>query len=294
MAAGQRPAFQAVEALACLGYGGGSFPVPSGGCMNALKRGLVLVTALLGATALGQPAAGKAKGQPEITWWGHAAFVIRTPGGATLAVDPWFKNPKAPQGATWPETVDAILVTHGHSDHVGDAAELAEKTGAQVISSFELTGLIGAKNSNGANIGGSIVVKDATIHLVEAVHSSGFGQDPQATRYGGPALGFVIQIANGPTLYHAGDTGFFSSMALIGERYKPTHALLPIGGHFTMDPAGAALAIRMLKVKNVIPMHYGTFPLLTGTPEQLTAALKTARVKAKVMVLEPGKAVVPR
>ncbi len=258
--------------------------------MNAFK-GVVLAVALIGANAGAQDTQAKTKGQTEITWWGHAAFVIRTPGGAVLAVDPWFKNPKAPQGAAWPEAVDAILVTHGHSDHVGDAAELAKKTNAQVIGSFELTNLIGAANSAGGNIGGSIKVKDATIHLVEAVHSSGFGQDPKAPQYGGPAMGFVIQIANGPTLYHAGDTGFFASMALIAEQYKPTHALLPIGGHFTMDPAGAALAIRMLKVKNVVPMHFGTFPLLTGTPDQLKAALKTARVKTQVMVLEPGQTV---
>lgn len=259
--------------------------------MNAGKK-WIAAAALLATSALAQgKAPAAAKGQTEVTWWGHAAFVVKTPGGATIAIDPWFKNPKAPQGATPPEAVDAILVTHGHSDHVGDAAELAKKTNAQVIGSFELTNLIGAQNSAGGNIGGSVKVKDATVHFVEAVHSSGFGQDPKAPQYGGPAMGFVIQIQNGPTLYHAGDTGFFSSMALIAEQYKPTHALLPIGGHFTMDPSGAALAARLLKVKTIIPMHFGTFPMLTGTPEQLTAALKTARVRATVQALEPGTAV---
>jgi L-ascorbate metabolism protein UlaG (beta-lactamase superfamily) len=236
---------------------------------------------------LATSASAQAK-KTEATWWGHAAWVITTPGGATIAIDPWLQNPKAPKDAKWPEAVDAILVTHGHNDHVGNTAELAKKTGAQVVGSFELTGLIGAEKSIGGNIGGSVKIKDATIHMVEAVHSSGYGQDPKSLQYGGPAMGFVIQIDNGPTIYHAGDTGFFSSMALIAERYHPTVAMLPIGGHFTMDPQGAALAQKLLKVKTILPMHYGTFPLLAGNPEQLKAALKAAKVTATVMELQPG------
>jgi L-ascorbate metabolism protein UlaG (beta-lactamase superfamily) len=243
------------------------------------------------AAAAASPSASPApapSGGTTATWWGHAAWVITTPAGATIAIDPWLDNPKAPK-MEQPKALDAILVTHGYFDYVGEAAVLVKKTGAKVITSFELASLIGAANSEGMNIGGTTTVKDATIHLVEAVHSSGFGQDKTGPKYGGPAMGFVIDVAKGPVIYDAGDTDVFSGMSLIAERYHPTVAMLPIGGHFTMDPTGAALAAKMLKVKTVIPMHYGTFPALAGTPDELRAALKKERSSAKVLELKPGE-----
>jgi L-ascorbate metabolism protein UlaG (beta-lactamase superfamily) len=243
--------------------------------------------AFLIATVLASPAF--AAGKTEVTWWGHAAWIIKTPAGTTIAIDPWLQNPKAPADAKWPEALDAILVSHAHGDHVGNTIDLAKKTGAKILGSYELANLLGDA-SLGGNIGGTVVIKDVTVHYVEAVHSSGYSADGKPPfQDGGVAMGFIIEIKDGPTLYHAGDTGLFQDMSLIGSVYKPQYAMLPIGGHFTMDPALAAKAAKMLNVKTVIPMHFGTFPVLTGTPDELRAALKKEAPSAKVLEFKPGE-----
>jgi L-ascorbate metabolism protein UlaG (beta-lactamase superfamily) len=232
--------------------------------------------------------AAAAPGGTNLTWWGHASWVLTTPGGATIVVDPWLENPTAPKTEK-PKAADAILVTHGHFDHTADVASLAKATNAKVICSFELAPLLKlSADADGMEIGGTVTIKDATIHTVEALHASGFGSPKAAMQYGGAPMGFVVEVAKGPTIYFAGDTDAFAGMSLIAERYHPTVAVLPIGGYYTMDPTGAAFAAKMLKAKTVIPMHFGTFPALKGTPDELRAAMKKEHAAGKVVELKPG------
>ena len=252
----------------------------------------------LAASLLAIPLAATAasKGKTEVTWYGHATFVVKTPGGTVLAIDPWFGNPKSPdkEAAQKLEKVDYVLVSHGHFDHTGDAVALGQRTGAKLLTSFDLgRALMKAgypKEQAGfdtlGNIGGRIQAGDATVILVPAVHSSDVTDDT-GHHGGGNPMGFVIQVKDGPTLYHTGDTDVTMDMKLIPERYGPVDVMLAcIGGHFTMDPAGAALAASYVKARTVVPMHFQTFPVIAGTPAQLVAALKG---RSKVKVLEPGK-----
>jgi L-ascorbate metabolism protein UlaG (beta-lactamase superfamily) len=276
----------------------GTLPVDPEDMPAAIRRPrpvLVLLSALA-LSGLALPALGLAQGKTELTWFGHAAFTLRTPGGTVLAIDPWFTNPKAPDKGLVESIpkVDFILITHGHFDHVGDAVALAKRTGAKLITSSDLgAALVGAgypKEQAGldtlGNAGGQIQAGDATVTMVPAVHGSGFGED---ARTAGNPLGFVIRVKGGPAFYHTGDTDLFQDMRLIPQRYGPIDVMLAcIGGHFTMDPKGAALAAEWVKAKTVVPMHFGTFPVLTGTPAELRSALKG---KAKVLEMTPGKAV---
>jgi L-ascorbate metabolism protein UlaG (beta-lactamase superfamily) len=225
----------------------------------------------------------------EITWLGHATFLIRSPKGKDIVTDPWFKeNPKCPPEYQNLDRADIITVSHGHFDHMGGAAELAKRTGATVVSNFEIAGYLeaqGVEHTVGMNKSGTVQIDGIALTMVHAVHSSGIGTD-QGQIYGGEAGGFVIQLENGLTLYHAGDTGVFSDMALIHELYAPDIALLPIGGHFTMAPKEAAYAVGLLKPKVVIPMHYGTFPALTGHPDELKRLVGGT---TDVVALTPGE-----
>ncbi len=223
-----------------------------------------------------------------ITWLGHSSFVVRTPGGKTVLFDPWYTgNPSFPESAR-PAKADLILVSHGHSDHITDAAAMAKSTGATVVGIWEVTSWLGGKgvqNLEPMNKGGTIQVQGLRITMTEAIHSSSF--DENGIVYLGEPAGFVVKLENGQTMYFAGDTALFSDMKLIGELYKPHIAFLPIGDRFTMGPDTAALAAKWLGVKQLVPMHYGTFPLLTGTPDQLTQHL--AGTGIQVLELKPGE-----
>jgi L-ascorbate metabolism protein UlaG (beta-lactamase superfamily) len=244
--------------------------------------------------------------QLEVLWLGHATFRFTSPTGKVIVVDPFLKkNPRAP--AKYKDLaalgkVDLILVTHGHTDHIADLSELATLTGATVVAPFELAlgltalGMIDGTKMIAMNKGGTVTPLGPSIkiHMVHAEHSSSadllsLKPDAQGARYlaGGPAVGYVIEFENGFRMYITGDTDVFGDMALINRFYKPDLALVCIGGHYTMDPEHAAYAVReLIKPKQVIPMHWGTLPLLNRTPAEFRAALGDTSIK--VLDMKPG------
>lgn len=232
----------------------------------------------------------RAKAVPPlaITWLGHSAFRFDTPSGKTLLVDPWLDNPKAPPGARELARVDAILVTHGHGDHLGNTIELAKTYGSRVFAIHELSLYLQREgvNATGMNKSGSASLDGISVTMVEAHHSSGI-ETGEVILPGADPAGFVIAFENGVSVYHAGDTGLFMDMKLIGELYRPAIVILPIGGLYTMGPREAAKACQLLKPGLIIGMHYGTFPPLTGTPKELVRHLPAA-MKKRVVMLDPG------
>lgn len=227
-----------------------------------------------------------------VTWLGHSAFRIDTPGGKRIYVDPWLENPKCPEGEREPERVDLIALTHGHDDHLGQAVELAQRFECPVIALVELRDWLSiqglpAEPSEGPNKGGTVEKAGVKVTLTDAKHSSSVYENGTFVYLGEPA-GLVIEVENGTKIYFAGDTCVFGDMALIGRIYQPDVAVLPIGGHYTMDPREAAVALELLGVGRCIPCHYGTFPLLAGTPEQCREALTTS---CEIVAAQPGEPV---
>jgi L-ascorbate metabolism protein UlaG (beta-lactamase superfamily) len=226
-----------------------------------------------------------------IKWLGHASLHIKTPKGTSILVDPWFEgNPKQPAGSE-PSKVDLVLVTHGHGDHTASVVSVAKKTTPQVVGMAELMTIFGeqgVEHAVGMNVGGSYRAHDVTITMTEARHSSSIEHKGQ-TVYAGDPAGFVLQIDGAPTIYLAGDTSVFSDMKLISELYRPEIAILPIGDHYTMGPRQAGLAASFLVPKTILPVHWGTFPALTGTPEQLQEELKVRGVPVEVIAWQPGE-----
>ena len=224
----------------------------------------------------------------SLTWLGHAAFRLDTPGGKRVYVDPFLNgNPKCPSSEQSPERVDIIALTHGHGDHVGDTVELAKRFSCTVVAPVELAGWLGGKQGvedvRDPNKGGTVDLDGVKFTLTNAFHSSSNNDG----EYMGEPCGVVVTLEDGTKIYFAGDTCVFGDMQLIGRLYSPDVAVLPIGGHYTMDPKEAALALELLGTKRCVPCHFGTFPVLKGTPEelrQLAPGVDVARI-------EPGDSI---
>ena len=226
----------------------------------------------------------------SFTWLGHSTFLFRSPGGKRILIEPWLaSNPSCPESSKKVGALDLVLITHGHSDHAGDAVSIARATGAHVIATYEVCLWLeskGIQNTAPMGHGGTQTIGDIAITMVQAVHTSSVIEDGRVV-YAGSAAGYVIRFEDGTTVYFAGDTALFGDMRLIGEMHHPAIAFLPVGDRFTMGPEAAARAVELLGVRQVVPMHYGTFPFLTGTPARLRELVEPQGVQ--VLELKPGE-----
>jgi L-ascorbate metabolism protein UlaG (beta-lactamase superfamily) len=240
--------------------------------------------------------------QTQLTYYGHAAFKLVTPRGNVLLIDPWLTNPlfeKGKQEVEQLERVDLILLTHGHFDHVGDSVDIAKRTGAKLVATFDLSAAMKSVHGYPAeqadmdttgHFGGelSVLDGDVTVTFVPAWHGTAIMKEGEPPYYGGTPSGLVIQIADGPTIYDTGDTDLFSDMALVSRYYKIDVMICCMGDHFTMGPRRAADAVQLVDPRMVIPQHYKTFPVLTGTPEMFERELRKREAKAELKVMEVG------
>jgi L-ascorbate metabolism protein UlaG (beta-lactamase superfamily) len=226
----------------------------------------------------------------KITYYGHSAFGFETPSGKRVLIDPFLKdNPRCPKELKKVDACDVMLITHGHGDHLGDALDIAKKTGCTVVGVYDLVSWLqskGLKNGAGMNKGGTQTVAEMRVTMVHADHSSGI-DDGGKVVYGAEPCGYVIEFENGVKVYHAGDTAIFGDMHIIHELYTPEIAMLPIGDFYTMGPREAAYACQLLRPKTVIPMHYATFPALTGTPGELKKLVEGMGVE--ILEMTPGE-----
>jgi L-ascorbate metabolism protein UlaG (beta-lactamase superfamily) len=223
----------------------------------------------------------------QLTWLGHASFRFDSPGGKRVYVDPFFDNPLCPEEEKQPERIDVLALTHGHSDHVGNSIELINRFTPTVVAQIELKNWLAGQGAEvgevpGINKGGTQDADGIRFTMTDARHSSS-GPDGQ---YLGEAAGYVVEAENGTKIYFAGDTSVFMDMQLIGRIYEPDVAVLPIGDHFTMSPKEAAVALELLGVPRCVPCHYGTFPILHGSPDQLREL-----TDVEVVVMQPGETI---
>jgi L-ascorbate metabolism protein UlaG (beta-lactamase superfamily) len=244
--------------------------------------------------------------ETQLTWYGHAAFKIETNSGKILLIDPWITNPTFSRGKdelASLDRVDLILLTHGHSDHVGDAVEIGKRTGAKLVSNFDLSAVMiselgypeaQASTETTGHLGGELSLLDAElkVQFVPAWHGSSFKKNENAPPiHAGNPTGLIVTVRNGPTIYHTGDTDLFSDMALVKKFHNIDVMLVCIGDHFTMGPTRAAEAVKLVAPGTVIPMHYGTFPVLTGTPESFERELKKRKTKSRLRVMDVGQTI---
>jgi L-ascorbate metabolism protein UlaG (beta-lactamase superfamily) len=249
---------------------------------------------------------GQRMAKTHLTWYGHSAFKLVTPSGNVVFIDPWLKNPVLKDGEDILNKIDradVICLTHGHGDHFGDSVEIGKRTGAKLVANFDLSAAVVSvlgypSDQAGADttghIGGQLTLLNGelTVCFVPAWHGSTVRKDENSPPVGaGMPTGLVISIRNGPTIYHTGDTGFFSDIARVSDHNKIDIMLVCIGDHFTMGPVRAAEAVKLVAPKMTIPMHYATFPVLTGTPEAFGAELKKGGIKTQLRVMKIGETI---